>query len=188
MYFLIDQQQQQQTLILPKLVRPKHLSLGGLIPSDLNHFSHILVAASNLIRLDLSFDGLLTLLDNEDITDLFQQRIRALSINKVSSSTVPGINEEHISRIGSSFPRVRHMFIDLSHSLPFMDSMVMNILIEFKKRLVSFCANGQSSDEMKIDARKWLEDNNNKNNMSIVHPTEFDACFNVISNRLLIWM
>lgn len=162
--------------------------LGGSVPSDLDHFSHILVAASNLIRLDLSFDCLLSLLDNEDINRLFQQRIRALVINKVSSSLVSGITEHDIPRIGSTFTRVRYMFVNLSHLLPSMDSMILNILIEFKERLVSFCADGQASNEMKTDARKWLENNNDKSNMSIVHPTEFDAYFNTQSNRLLIWM
>jgi hypothetical protein len=166
----------------------KHLILGDSVPSDLDHFSLILVAASNLIRLDLNFDCLLPLLDNEQTTYLLQQRIRALAINKISSSSATAIGEHHIPRIASTFPRLRHMFVDLNHLLPSIDSMILCILMEFKKSLVSLGADGQPSDEMKTDARKWLEENNNKSNMNIVHPTEFDAYFNVQSNRLLIWM
>jgi hypothetical protein len=170
------------------MVRLRHLSLGGVTPSDLDNLSLILNTASNLIRLDLNFDSLLPLLDNEEASRFLQQRITALSINKVSSSTSAAINEQHIPRIASTFPRLRHMFVDLTHLLPSIDSMILCILSEFKKRLVSLGADGPPSDEMKADARKWLEENNNKSNTNIVHPTEFDAYFNAQSSRLLVWM
>jgi hypothetical protein len=76
-----------------------------------------------------------------------------------------------------------------THLFPSIDLMILCILIEFKKQLVSLGADGLPSEEMKTGARKWLEDNNNNNksNMNIVHSTEFDAYFHVTSNRLLIW-
>src|SRR5438093_573697 len=107
------------------MARLKHLMLGGSVPSDLDHLSLILVAASNLIRLDLSFDSLLPLLDNEEISRFFQQRIRALSINKVSTSSATPIDEHHIHRIASTFPRLRHIFVDLTHLLTSIDSIIL---------------------------------------------------------------
>jgi len=169
------------------MARLKLLRLYGSVPSDFHHLSLIFVAASNLIRLDLNFNSLLLFLDNEETSRFVQQRIRALLINKASSSSTTVINEHHIPRIASIFARLRHMFVDLTHILPTIDSIILCILTEFKKRLVSLGADGPPSNEMKTDARKWLEDNNNKNNMNIVHPTEFDAYFNVASNRLLVW-
>lgn len=169
------------------MARLKHLQLYGSVPSDFHHLSLIFNAASNLIRLDLNFDSLLLLLDNEEASRFVQQRIQALCINRASSSSTTLINEQYIPRIASIFARLRHMFVDLSHILPTIDSIILYILIEFKNRLVSFCADGPPSEEMKTNARKWLEDNNNKNNMNIVHPTDFDAYFNVSSNRLLVW-
>jgi hypothetical protein len=170
------------------MVRLKYLRLCGSVPSDINHLSLILVAASNLIRLDLNFDSLLPLLDNEETCCLLQQRIIALCVNKTSSSTATVIDEQHVPRIASTFPRLRHMFVDLTHILPSMDSMILCIWMAFRGCLVSLCADGQPSDEMKTDARKWLEENNNKSDMNIVHPKQFDAYFNVQSNRLLVWM
>jgi hypothetical protein len=170
------------------MVRLKHLTLDGQVPSDIDHFPLMFATASNLIRLDLNFDSLLPLLDNDEARRFFQQRITALSIFKISRSTSTVISEQHISRVASTFPRLRHMFVDLTHSLPNIDSMVLSILTEFKKRLVSLGSDGPPSDEMKADARKWLEENNNRSNHNIVHPTDFDAYFNVESNRLVVWM
>jgi hypothetical protein len=170
------------------MVRLKHLTFDGSLPFDIDHFPLMFATASNLIRLDLNFDSLLPLLDNDEARRFFQQRITALSINKISSPTSAVINEQHIPRVASTFPRLRHMFVNLTHSLPNIDSMVLSILTEFKKRLVSLGIDGSPSDEMKADARKWLEENNNKSNHNIVHPTDFDAYFNVQSNRLLVWM
>ena len=175
-------------MIVSKLTRLNHLILHGSIPPDLKHLSLILVAAFNLIRLDLTFDVLLPLLGHEEVRRLFQQRIRALCINKVSSLSSVLMGEEHIPDIASTFPHLRHLYVDLTHVVPSIDTMVLCILTGFKNHLVSLGVDGQPSNEMKTDARKWLEEHNNKTNMNIVHPTDYDAYFNVKSNRLLIWM
>ena len=68
--------------------RLRRLTLVGISPKDLHHMSTILQAAPNLLRLDLNYNTLILLLDNEDICLLLRQRITALSINNMSSSSI----------------------------------------------------------------------------------------------------
>ncbi|CAF1190919.1 unnamed protein product [Adineta steineri] len=73
----IIQDDKYSSTSLPKLSRLIQLRVHSSIPIDLNHFSLILTAASNLVRLDLPFDCLLSLLEIKQINHLLYQRIKS---------------------------------------------------------------------------------------------------------------
>lgn len=164
--------------------RLRRLTLVGFPPEDLHHISTILLAAPNLFRLDLNYNTLLLLLENENICSLLQQRITALTINNVPSS--PTNAPEHIARIALIFLHLRHLYIDMRSLDMTIDSMVLCFFDEFYKQkapLISVCADGKPSDEMKTDAEKWLMYHRN-----YLEGKQFAAFFNEKAGRLLIWM
>jgi hypothetical protein len=92
------------------------VSLFGSIPSDLNVFSFILNVAPNLCRLDLPFNCLWKLLEDQQTHHLFGQRITSLNIYKNATETsLITVNEEHIPIIASVFSRVRDLYVDATH-------------------------------------------------------------------------
>ncbi|CAF4370673.1 unnamed protein product [Rotaria sp. Silwood2] len=111
-----DEQQQFPVPRLPKLPRLVQIFLYQSIPSDLHLFSFILNAAPNLFRLDLPFDCLWKLLEDQQTHNLFGQRITSLNIYKNATETsMTTVNEEHIPIIASVFPRVRDFYVDVTH-------------------------------------------------------------------------
>ena len=98
------------------LSRLNQVTIYGLMTSDLNYFSSILNAAPNLFRLDMSFNYLLKLFEDQKMCHLFNQRITSLSIlpndHDTSSTT---LSEEHIPVIASTFSRLRDLYINFKH-------------------------------------------------------------------------
>ncbi|CAF3382617.1 unnamed protein product [Rotaria sp. Silwood2] len=112
----LNEQQQFPVPRLPKLPRLVQIFLYQSIPSDLHLFSFILNAAPNLFRLDLPFDCLWKLLEDQQTHNLFGQRITSLNIYKNATETsMTTVNEEHIPIIASVFPRVRDFYVDVTH-------------------------------------------------------------------------
>jgi hypothetical protein len=178
------QAQQENNISLPKMLRLRRLTLVGSPPKDLHHMSIILQSAPNLFRLDLNYNTLLLLLDNESICLLLQQRITALTINNMSSSSINAT--KYIAQIASIFLHLRHLYIDMRFSDMTIDLMVLCYFDEFYKQqapLISFCADGKPSDEMKNDAEKWLI-----KYRTHLREKEFAAFFNEKAGRLLIWL
>jgi hypothetical protein len=164
--------------------RLRRLTLIGSPPKDLDHMSIILVSAPNLFRLDLNYNTLLLLIDNENICLLLQQRITALTINNMSSSSTSA--KKYINRIASIFLHLRQLYIDMRNLDVTIDLMVLCFFDEFFKQqapIISFCADGKPSDEMKNDAEKWLIKHQNH-----LREKEFAAFFNEKAGRLLIWL
>jgi hypothetical protein len=164
--------------------RLRRLTLVGYPPKDLHHMSTILQAAPNLFRLDLNYNTLLLLLDDKDICLLLQQRITALTINNMSSSSNSA--KKHITRIASIFLHLRHLYIDMRSLDMTIDSIVLCYFDEFYKHdipFISLCTDGKPSNEMKNDAEKWLINHRNH-----LQDKPFAAFFNEKAGRLLIWM
>jgi hypothetical protein len=177
------QGQKEKNVSLPRMSRLRRLTLVGSPPEDLHNMSIILHSCPNLFRLDLNYHTLLLLLDNENIC-LLQQRITALTINNMSSSSTSA--QKYISRIASIFLHLRHLYIDMRFLDMTIDLMVLCYFDEFYKQkapLISFCADGKPSDEMKNDAEKWLMKHQNH-----LREKEFAAYFNEKAGRLLIWL
>jgi hypothetical protein len=146
--------------------------------------STILIAAPNLFRLDLNYNTLLLLLDNQYICLLLQQRITALTINNMSSSSTNA--KKHIARIAAIFLHLRHLYIDMRTLDMTIDLMVLCYFDEFYKHcapLISLCADGKPSNEMKNDTKKWL-----MKDRDYLHENELAAVFNEKAGRLFIWM
>jgi hypothetical protein len=150
------------------------------------------------------------LLENEQMCHLLRQRIAALVILKANQSSQITFSEEHIPIIASTFTRLRNLYIDLTHlptnipivsgedvsiesaiqNIPFkscqqnsMDSMILSLLTGFKEhKLIDVCVDGQPSEKMKTDVKQWLQDN------TILCRRPFEAVFNRVLNRLLVWM
>ncbi|CAF4228808.1 unnamed protein product [Adineta steineri] len=100
---------------LPKLSRLIQLRAHSSISIDLNHFSVIPTAASNLVRLDLPFGCLLDLLAIKKINHLLYQRIKSMAILNTTEPPQMTINEEYIHLIASNFYTLRDLFVDLKH-------------------------------------------------------------------------
>ncbi|CAF1459943.1 unnamed protein product [Rotaria magnacalcarata] len=178
------QTQQEKKNSLPIMLRLLRLTLVGSVPKDLHHMTKILLVAPNLFRLDLNYTTLFFLLDHEDACLLLQRRITALSINHMPHCSING--RQHISRIASIFLHLRHLYIDMRSLDKTIDLMVLCYFDEFSKQnapLISLCADGRPSNEMKNDAEKWLIDHRNH-----LQHKQFTAYFNDKAGRLLIWM
>jgi hypothetical protein len=160
--------------------------------------------------LDLPFDFLMLLLENEQIYHLLRQRITALVILNANQSSQITFGEEHIPIIASTFTRLRELFVDLTHLSPSieitseedvprepiienfplkscqqssMDSMIMCLFTGFKDhKLIDVSVDGEPSEKMKADAKQWLQEN------TILCRQPFEAVFNRVLNRLLVWM
>jgi hypothetical protein len=144
----------------------------------------ILQFAPNLFRLDLNYNTLLLLLDNEQTCLLLRQRITALTINNMPSSSTN--TNKYICRIASIFLNLRHLYLDMRFLTVTIDSMVLQYFDEFYKQqtpLISFCADGKPSDEMKNDAKQWLLKHRNH-----LYEKQFAAYFNEKAERFLIWL
>ncbi|CAF1140141.1 unnamed protein product [Rotaria sp. Silwood1] len=203
---------------VPKLSRLIQIAFHGPISSDLNHFSVLLNAASNVFRLDLPFDYLWQFIENQQIRHLLGPRITSLSIleNLTKPSSVT-LNEEHIPIIASTFFRLRDLYVNLAHLSPSTkkisndnisnestvqsalvqfdeqkhevvlscssESMVACLLTEFKEhKLVGLCITGQFFEKLNTDANLWLKHN------TVLCEQQFEAIFNKVLHRLLIWM
>jgi hypothetical protein len=56
-------------------------------------------------------------------------------------------------------------------------------LSKFKEhKLISLCVDVQPSEQIKTDAKQWLQDN------TVLGEQQFDASFNTDLKRLIIWM
>ena len=159
--------------------------------------------------MDLPFDYLLKLIEDQQTCHLLGLRITSLNINKnETSSSLGTVNEEHIPIIAFVFPRIGDLYVDLTHLLcsrtiisnenilkdpmagnygvispSSSESMLLCLLTQFKEhRLISLCVDGQFLEELKTDTEQWLRDN------TILHDQQFKAVPNNEMNRLLIWM
>lgn len=176
-------EKQEKILSLPKMPHLRRLTLVGSPPKDLHHMSSILQSARNLFRLDLTYNTLILLINNEQICLLLQQRITALTINNIPSTID---SNTYISRIASIFSNLQHLYLDMRFLGTNIDLMVLYYFDEFYKKqvpLISFCADGKPSDEMKNDAEKWLLKYRNH-----LQEKQFAAYFNEKAGRLLIWL
>ncbi len=174
--------QPEPSATLPRMPRLHRLTLVGSPPKDIHNLSIILLSAPNLFRLDLNYNTLLLLLDNENLCYLLQQRITALTINNMSSTNA----QKYITRIASIFLHLRHLYIDMRFLDMTIDLIVLCYFDEFFKQqapLMSFWADGKPSDEMKNDAEKWLI-----NHRNYFREKQFAAYFNEKAERLLIWL
>jgi hypothetical protein len=168
--------------------------------------SFILNAAPNLFRLDLPFDYLLKLFEDQQICHLLGQRITSLSIKK--NDTKPSLitlKKGHIPIIASVFCGVRDLFVDLEHLsrdativskenivedpvvgvvAPFSSESVLLCLLEqFRKhKLIGLSIDGQFFEEIKTNTEQWLRDN------TMLCQQKFKAVFSSEWNRLLIWL
>jgi len=186
-FLLVEKQdQEEKNISLPKMSRLRRLTLVGSPPKDPHHMLLILQSAPNLFRLDLNYNTLLLLLDNDEVCLLLKQRITALTINNMSSSSsITNINKS-ISRIASIFLNLQHLYLDMRFLGITIDLMVLYYFDEFYKHqipLISFCVDGKPSDEMKNDAEKWLLKHRNH-----LQEKQFAAFFNEKAGRLLIWL
>jgi len=156
--------------------------------------------------LDLPFDYLLKLLEDQQICHFLGQRITSLSIKK--NDTKPSLitlKKGHIPIIASVFCGVRDLFVDLEHLShdativskenilqdpvvgvvpPFSSESVLLCLLEqFRKhKLIGLSIDGQFLEEIKTNTEKWLRDN------TMLCQQKFKAVFSSEWNRLLIWM
>ncbi|CAF0833803.1 unnamed protein product [Adineta ricciae] len=179
-----EQTHQKQADTLPKLPRLRRLTLVGLPPKDLHHMSTILLAAPNLFRLDLNYNTLLLMLADDKVCSILRQRITALTINHMQASS--RYVEENIARIALIFLHLRHLYVDMRSLEMTIDMMVLYYFDEFVKQnapLVSLCADGKPSDEMKLDAKKWL-----LSHRQYLNEKQLAVYFNEKAGRLLIWM
>ncbi len=103
---------------LPKLSRLIQIYLYGLIPFDVDYLSLIFIAAPNLFRLDVPFNYLMMLLENQQMCDLLRQRITSISIDNATDSSEVTLNENHIPIIATTFTHLRYLYVDLAHLLP----------------------------------------------------------------------
>jgi hypothetical protein len=175
----------EKNVTLSKMPRLRRLSLVGSPPKDAHNLSIILLAAPNLFRLDLNYNTLLLLLDNDKLCYLLRQRIRALTINNMSLSSSTNA-QKYITRIASIFLHVQYLYVDMRFFDMTIDLMVLCYLDEFFKQqapLTSFWADGKPSDAMKNDATKWLTDHRD-----YFRNKEFTAYYNEKAERLLIWL
>ncbi|CAF1153692.1 unnamed protein product [Rotaria sordida] len=202
-----------------KLSRLIQIAFHGSISSDLNHFSFLLNVAPNIFRLDLPFDYLWQLIENEQTRYLLSQRITSLSIlENVTKPSLVTLNEEHIPIIASTFFRLCDLYVNLTHLSPSKtvvsndntilhkftiqslsipskqqthevvspcssESMIVCLLTEFKEhKLVGLCITGQFFEKINTNAKQWLQHN------TVLCEQQFEAIFNKMLHRLLIWM
>ncbi|CAF2979909.1 unnamed protein product [Rotaria sp. Silwood2] len=203
---------------IPKLSRLLKVRFYGSIPSDLNHFSFVLNAASNLVRLDLPFEFLWQLIEDQQIRHVLGQRITSLFIlgNATNQSSVT-FNEEHVPIIASTFFRVHLLYANLIHlphspiTIPndniIEDSTVQSLLVhacQQKDEVVSPC----SSESMVICllrefkehrliglgiSGEFFEKLKTDTKQWLQHHTilceqQFEAVFNNNIRQILIWM
>ncbi|CAF3124977.1 unnamed protein product [Rotaria socialis] len=101
---------------IPELSRLRQVAFYGPIPSDLDHFLLVLTAAPNICRLDLPFDLLWQLIDNQQIRHILGHRITSLSIlENATKSSLVTLQQEHIPIISSAFFRVYDIYANLAH-------------------------------------------------------------------------
>jgi len=175
-------------------------------------------AAPNLFRLDLSFNCLWKLLEDEQTHHLLGQRITSLNIYKNETETSEiTVNEEHIPIIASVFSRVRDLYLDVTHLAgsttmvsngnPLKDAVLENLPIESchqKHELVSplssesmlLCLLTQFKQHrlvaLYIDGQFLEEIKINTEQWlrdnTVLCEQQFKAVFSSDWNRILIWM
>ncbi len=137
-----------QTTVI-KLLRLKELTVSGICP-----LLSFVMAAPNLDYLDISFDSLKNLLDDEQTCHLLQQRIIRLDIGDWLSTESDLL--EHVSRV---FSNLHQLIIGLNDSSMIMDPIVLAVLANwYDKRLHWFFINGSLSDQANKNLRQWLLD------------------------------
>jgi hypothetical protein len=137
----------QPTVI--KLPHLKKLTVGGISP-----LLCFVKAAPNLDHLEISFDCLKYLLDDEQTCHLLQQRITRLDIDDWSSTESDLL--QHVSRI---FSNLHQLIIGLNDSRMIMDSIIFAAIDNwYDKRLHWLFVNGSLSHQAKANLRQWLLD------------------------------
>ena len=124
------------------------------------------------------------MLADDNVCSILRQRITALTINHMQASS--RYVEENIARIALTFLHLRHLYVDMRSLEMTIDMMVLYYFDEFVKQnapLVSLCADGKPSDEMKVDAKKWL-----LSHRQYLNEKQSAVYFNEKAGRLLIWM
>ena len=145
----------------------------------------LLQSASNLSELFIAFDNLLLALDDEDLCQLFANRIIHLLILRPTPATPTHLTVEYIPRLFQIFRSVRHLQIDVTNG-PLIETIVLSIIniSQRSTKLVSLVVEGESkSDELKTDTRQWII-----NNTYLIPDGKFDAEFRAETNRFLLWM
>ncbi|CAF0960181.1 unnamed protein product [Rotaria sordida] len=101
---------------IPRLSRLHRVSFYGSMPSDLNNSSFLFNAAPNLVRLDLPFEFLWRLIENQQIHHVLGHQITSLFIheNTTSQSSIT-FSEKHVPTIASTFFRVDVLSVTLTH-------------------------------------------------------------------------
>ena len=185
---LQDKSEEKQTTIssLPRLSRLIQIWLYGLIPSDLSFFTMILKSAPNLFRLDLSYEHLSRVLENEQICQILSQRITSLAIfeNDPNSSTIT-LKEEHLPRIASFFPKVQDIYVNLAHLIGknSSDSVLICLLKSFEHhRMIGLCVDAEFCEQMTKDTERWLREK------TVLSQRSFYAEYCNKLNRLLVWL
>jgi hypothetical protein len=138
--------------ILIKLPRLKQLKVLGICP-----LLCFVKAAPNLDYLDVTFDCLKNLLDDEQICTLLQQRITRLDIGDWLCTEVDRL--QHIARV---FSNLHQLIIELADLNMNMDSTVLGVLANwYDKQLHWLFVNGSLSDQAKENLRQWLQEHTN---------------------------
>ncbi len=138
--------------VLIKLPRLKQLAVLGICP-----LTYFVKAAPNLDYLDVTFNCLKNLLDDEQICTLLQQRITRLDIGDWLSTEVDRL--QHIARV---FSNLHQLIIELTDSSTTMDSTVLAVLANwYDKQLHWLFVKGSLSDQAKENLRQWLLEHTN---------------------------
>ncbi|CAF1222789.1 unnamed protein product [Rotaria sp. Silwood1] len=112
----VSKEEQRPLPHIPKLSRLHTVSIHGPIPSDLSNFLFLFNVAPNLVRLDLPFEFLWQLIENQQIRHILGQHITSLFIHQNATSQSSIIfNEKHVPIIASTFFRVDVLSINLTH-------------------------------------------------------------------------
>jgi hypothetical protein len=146
-------------------------------------------------------------MEDQQICQILGQRITSLCIfaNEANSALIT-INEEHVPIIASIFPRVRDLYVNITHlsssttkisnedisegsqkdeviSPLSSESMLLCLLTNFKAhQFIGLCIDGHFLEQLKTDTEQWLRDK------TILCEQKFQAAFNSELKRLLIWM
>ncbi|CAF0881126.1 unnamed protein product [Rotaria sordida] len=112
----VSKEEQRPLPHIPRLSRLHRVSFYGSMPSDLKNSSILFNAAPNLVRLDLPFEFLWQLIENQQIHHVLGHQITSLFIheNTTSQSSIT-FSEKHVPTIASTFFRVDVLSVTLTH-------------------------------------------------------------------------
>ncbi len=157
--------------IVIKLPRLKRLAVSGICT-----LFCFVKAAPNLDYLEVSFDCLKNLLDDELTCHLLQQRIARLDIYDWL-----GIDVDLLKNVSRVFTNLRQLIVGSKDLDTIIDPTILAAIAHWHdKPLYWFFINGSLSDQAKTDLRQWLIDHTH-----LTSDDSFAAEYN--DNWFILW-